>query len=227
MRNTTIRHPLVAFLGLALAASLALGQNSAPSKPGSSPGGAPSTNEAHLQADGSFTGTVASPSETGSGATPVTGGKVSLIQNGQVVATAQIQPDGTFSFPSVQPGTYTVIAQGTSTSGGTVGVMSVNILPFDPTLASGATPFQIGVVPAADASLLTSLQTGAGSEGAAAGAAAGGGGGAAGGAGGSGLGALGGLLGAGLGGLGAGMSSSGGGTAGGGGGQAVSTSTPQ
>jgi hypothetical protein len=170
---------------------------------------------------------VAFPTEPGTSPSPFSSGQISLIQNGQVVATAQIQPNGSFTLPSVQPGVYSVVAQGVTTAGETpvtgVGVLSVNVLPFDPALPPASLVFQVGLVPVTDAAMLTALQ-GAGAP--MAGAAAAGGGGGAGVAAGGGLGALGGLLGGALGGLGAGLASGGGG-AGGGGGGPVSTSTPK
>ena len=219
MRNTQTRHLWIAFVGAVLIGSLATGQTPAPPLSGTPQGGTPSLAEAHLQANGSLVGEVAFPTEPGAAPTLFSSGQVSLVQNGQVVATAQIEPNGSFTFPSVQPGVYSVVAQGATMLGGTpvtgVGLLSVNVLPFDPALAPGSLAFQVGLIPVTDASMLASLQ-GAGTPVP---------GGGAGGAPGGGMGGLGGLMGAMLGGLGGGLAPGGG--AGGGGGGAVSVSTPK
>ena len=181
----------------------------------------------HLQANGSLNGQAAFPTQDGGSFAVASSGQLSLVRDGKVVETAAIQSDGNFSFPSVQPGTYSVIGQGANSSLTGVGATSIDVLPYDAAVTGN--PLQMGIVPMGDVNLLASLQGINAPAVAAAGSATGmaGAAGAAGGAGGAGMGMLGGIMGAALGGLGAGLGNSGnGGSTSSGGGSPVSSSTP-
>jgi hypothetical protein len=164
----------------------------------------------HLMVDGNIAGRVVLYDETG-GPTP-TRARISVLRNGQIVASTRADEWGRFQIIGLQPGVYSVLAA----AGDRVAAAAIRVIPFEPNGVNNPTVLNISLIPASELDMLKSMLGPVAPAAAAApavtpAAAAGGGGGA----------GLGGLLGAAGAGLGAaGLGGGGEGGAGGGNGPA-------
>lgn len=105
----------------------------------------------HLQVDGNLKGRLNTVDS--SGKPSPTQGKVSFLQNGQVIAAVQADVGGVFQVPGLKPGVYSVIASGPEG----FAAMTVQVLPFVAELPDAEKTLEMTLVPLNEADALSSL----------------------------------------------------------------------
>lgn len=112
---------------------------------------APNTTVVHLQVDGNLKGKLSILDSAGK-PSPAQA-KITFLQNGQVVATAQADAGGVFQVPGLKPGVYSVIASGPDGFAAT----TVQVLPFAGDAPAAELTLNMTLVPLNGADALSDL----------------------------------------------------------------------
>ena len=105
----------------------------------------------HLQVDGNLKGQLVVLDAAGK-PTPAQG-KVSFLQNGQVVAAAQTDSNGVFQVPGLKPGVYSVLASGPEG----FAAMTVQVSPYAADAPAAQLTLEMTLVPLDQADALSAL----------------------------------------------------------------------
>ena len=112
---------------------------------------APNAAVVHLQVDGNLKGKLSILDSAGK-PSPAQA-KITFLQNGQVVATAQADAGGVFQVPGLKPGVYSVIASGPDGFAAT----TVQVLPFAGDAPAAELTLNMTLVPLNEADALSDL----------------------------------------------------------------------